>query len=1284
MMTTKRNRYISIVTVLYLLFALAWIVLSDSLLSGFSNIEAVTWLSTVKGVFFVIVTTALFFLAMRAVPQLPAREQEALGNPLLEAFHPQYKIRWPIYVLAIALPLSVLLLRVAMAPSFENRPMLIMFVLPIILSAMLGGLGPGLLSTLIAGLGLSYFVIPPLNSFAIKTSQDVLQLGFLVVNGIAVSLLSEALRQSLSKVQNNRNLLDAIIRGTSDAIFVKDVKGRYVLANESVMKFVGKPLHEVIGHDDYALFPPESAQMIANVDRGVIANGEIQSHDEYIDTFDGKSLVFMVTKGPMLDKAGKVQGLFGIARDITERKEAEAALKESEAAMKVAQRLAAVGSWNWDVRTDVHTWSEEVYMIYGRDTSMPPAIYPEVQQYFTPESWTRLASAVEQAVKKFTSYTCDAEVIRPDGSHRWIIARGEAVQDTEGNLIRLHGSVQDITERKVAAMQLQASEERLQMAIAATSEALWDWDVPSGKVYRSQHYYEMTGYAESEDTQDLEFIKRQIYPDDVALVLQHIKNFRNTHYSDVDFEYRLLTKQGEIKWVHTRGRVVSRDAEGNALRVVGTLADINEKKIIAAELLEREQRLERVMLGSDLGYWDWDLISNTFKVSARWETMLGYEPGEMDVSPEHWPDHVHPDDMKAAHTSLDRHIKGQTASHDMELRLRSKSGEWRWILTRGAIVAWDENGKPLIMSGTHTDITSQKILEMTQREAATVFSSSFEGIMVVNPSGCITKINPAFTRITGYTEKEVYGKSTRILASGRHNASFYAEMWKAVKEDDFWRGEIWNKRKNGEVFPELLSISSVHDAAGEIQHYIGIFTDISELKTHEAELDRMAHYDPLTGAPNRRLLADRLGQAVNRANRTNKSLAVCFLDLDGFKEINDKYGHATGDRLLIGVTENLKHVLRADDTLARLGGDEFAVLLSDISSAEESAMVLDRVLIGVSKPIQIDLKSISISASIGVSLYPDDNVDADTLLRHADHAMYLAKEAGKNRYHLFDPENDRKAQQRRQILERLEIALDQDEFVLYYQPKVDLISGEIVGAEALIRWQHPNRGILSPAEFLPHIYGSKLEKPLGEWVIKAAIQQAYHWQLRGIAIRVSANISAHHLLAPEFCDYLQTALRVHPYFQASNFELEVLETAAIADMEQAVAILNRCRQLGVHFSLDDFGTGYSSLTYLRKLPVDTLKIDQSFVRDMLTDVEDMDIVEGVIRLAGAFDRQVIAEGVETMAHGAKLLELGCRLAQGYGIARPMPADQFIDWSVRWKTEARWRDLRSKPALQVLQ
>ncbi|MFZ6653767.1 EAL domain-containing protein [Undibacterium sp. TJN19] len=1282
-MTTPRNRYILFVTGFYLLFSLAWIFLSDNLLASITDMESITWASKAKGMFFVVMTSALFFFALRAVPLRFGETQPPLGSALLEAFQPQTQARWLLYFFSITLSLAVLFLRQVMAPGFNERPLLIMFMLPIVLSALVGGLGPGLLSTSLSAMGLAYFVFPPLHSLEMKSNQDIFQLGFLIVNGIAVSLMTEALHRSLQKIQVNRNLLDAVVFGTSDAVFAKDLSGRYILANDAAARFVNTSVEQMIGKDDFALFPRDSARLIVESDHVVITSGRTQTRDESLTLLDGSTLVFMVTKGPLFDKNGKIRGLFGISRDITERKQAEALLKESEAAMKVAQRSAAVGSWEWDMRSDVHIWSEEIYLIYGRDPALPAAVYPEVQQYFTVESWNKLALAVEDAINHRIPYTCDAEVVRPDGSHRWIIARGEALADASGTLFKLHGSVQDITERKMVAMQLQASEERLKMAMEATSDGLWDWDLVNDHIYRSPHYFELVGYSPEDDTHDFEFFKRMVHPADLDRVVQNIDHHKRGMTAGIDFEYRHRTSAGELQWMRSKGRVVSRDAEGKALRMVGTISDITQKKLTEAALKDHEQRLERVMQGSDLGYWDWDLPSNVFQVSARWETMLGYEPGEMQVAPEHWAGYIHPEDLKLATVSLDRHLAGETPIHELELRIRAKSGEWRWIRTRGAIVAWDEEGNPLIMSGTHTDVNERKRMELAQREAATVFTSSYEGIMVVNPKGDITKINPAFTRITGYSEEEICGKPTSLLSSGRHSAAYYADMWNTVIKNDYWRGEIWNRRKNGEIYAELLSISSVRDAGGEIQYYIGIFTDISELKAHEAELDRITHYDPLTGAPNRRLLADRLRQAINRANRTGKTLAVCFLDLDGFKEINDQYGHQAGDQLLVGVTANLKHVLRADDTLARLGGDEFSLLLSDITSAEESALILDRILAGLSTPVSLGEHMVSISASIGVSLYPDDNVDADTLLRHADHAMYLAKEAGKNRYHLFDPESDRKAQQRRAILERLALALTQEEFVLYYQPKVDLISGDIIGAEALIRWQHPERGLLSPAEFLPYIYGSKLEKPLGEWVIKAALQQANNWQLRGMSLRISANVSARHLLLPDFYDYLQTTLRAHPNLPANNFELEVLETAAIADMEQAVTILNRCRRLGVHFALDDFGTGYSSLTYLRKLPVDTLKIDQSFVRDMLNDSEDLGIVEGVIRLAAAFDRQVIAEGVETMEHGAKLLELGCRLAQGYGIARPMPAAQFMDWSATWKKEGRWRDLRPKLVLQIL-
>ena len=706
--------------------------------------------------------------------------------------------------------------------------------------------------------------------------------------------------------------------------------------------------------------------------------------------------------------------------------------------------------------------------------------------------------------------------------------------------------------------------------------------------------------------------------------------------------------------------------------VLGT--DITDRVRSETALRESEQRLERVIEGANQGYWDWDLQTDAFKVSTRWEAMLGYAPGEMPTAPNDWPQLVHADDLPGAWASIERHLQGLTPSHEVEVRVKNKLGQWCWILTSGRIVKRASDGTPLMMSGTFTDISERKRYELVQGEAAAVFANSYEAIMVVNADGLITRVNAAFTRITGYSQEEVAGQSPRLLSSGRHDQRFFQEFWNDLNTKGTWRGEIWNRRKNGDVFAVLQSVSMVRDVRGQLLHYVSVFADISQLKAHEAELDRVANYDSLTHLPNRRLLSDRLKQAILRADRSGKSCAICFLDLDGFKAVNDQLGHAVGDQILIGVAQNLTAILRAEDTLARLGGDEFVVLLSEVGTAEECTLILERMLEAARIPVQAGEHVIHISASVGVSLYPSDNADPDILLRHADMAMYLAKQAGKNRYQLFDPEIDRVAQNHREYLSQMQSALQMNEFVLYYQPKVDLVSGDVIGAEALIRWQQPERGLLSPAEFLPHLNGSHLEGPFGEWVIHTAMSQMRSWRQQGLDIKVSVNISANHLQQPDFHDRLAFTLAAHPDVEPVNLELEVLETAALADMDQAVEILERCMELGVRFSMDDFGTGYSSLTYLRKLPVHTLKIDQSFVRDMLVDPDDLGIVRSIIELANVFQRQVVAEGVETLEHGARLRSMGCRLVQGYGIARPMPAAAFPGWCAAWQKAGLWRSI----------
>ncbi len=563
------------------------------------------------------------------------------------------------------------------------------------------------------------------------------------------------------------------------------------------------------------------------------------------------------------------------------------------------------------------------------------------------------------------------------------------------------------------------------------------------------------------------------------------------------------------------------------------------------------------------------------------------------------------------------------------------------------------------------------------RMAASVFGHAAEGIAITDAEERIIDVNPTFCAITGYSRDEVIGQTPRALKSGRQDGEFYAAMWQALQHQGHWRGEIWNRKKSGEVYPELLTISAVPDSEGTITHYVGIFTDISVLKEHQQYLERMVHYDALTQLPNRVLLVDRLQQAMAQARRSGKLLAVCYLDLDGFKPINDRYGHAVGDRLLIKVAERFALDMRGGETVARLGGDEFALLLGSLDTAIECEQALQRLLRTLDAPFDIgDDRQVKISASIGVTLYPVDDDNADVLLRHADQAMYLAKQAGRDRYHLFDPDFDRQARARHEARARIEAALADDEFLLYFQPKVDMRHGRVVGAEALIRWQHPERGLLSPAEFLPSIEDTDLDSRVGDWVLRRALQHMTQWKRQGLDITISVNISSRQLQQSDFPGYIAQLLAEYDQVPAAQLMLEVLETAALNDIATVSDIIERCRGLGVSFALDDFGTGYSSLTYLKQLPANELKIDQSFVREILHNPEDLAIVEGIIGLSQAFQRQVVAEGVETVEHGVMLLHLGCDLAQGYGIARPMPAQQLPQWITAYKPEPLWLEDRA--------
>jgi diguanylate cyclase (GGDEF)-like protein/PAS domain S-box-containing protein len=609
-----------------------------------------------------------------------------------------------------------------------------------------------------------------------------------------------------------------------------------------------------------------------------------------------------------------------------------------------------------------------------------------------------------------------------------------------------------------------------------------------------------------------------------------------------------------------------------------------------------------------------------------------------------------------------------TPQLDFEEQQTTPDGNSIWLRT-SKVPLHDCAGQVMGVLGIYDDITERKHNEESLQLSASVFANTQEGIVITDAEGHIIYANQAFTDITGYSREDILGNNLKMLQSGRHDKEFYNALWTAIKQQGYWRGEIWNRRKNGDIYAEWLTISTVTNAQGDAIRYIGNFSDISLLKQREQQLEHITHYDLLTGLPNRVLLLDRMNLAIAQSKRNQRLMAVCYLDLDGFGVVNDNFSHAMGDKLLIEITERIKNTLREEDTLARMGGDEFIFLLQDLEYVEDCEHTLHRLLSAISVPVILQNQT---TASIGISIFPDDNSPPEILIRHADHAMYKAKQAGKNAFRIYDIALNQQLHTHRIALNRIEQAFENDEFELYFQPKVDMQKGIVFGAEALIRWQHPERGLVMPHEFLPLIEHNDFANRLDEWVINRALQHAEQWHSQGLALKISVNVSARSLQSAGFVTELGNAFTRHPLANRHDFELEILESEVLHDLEKTAEIIKLCQTLGVCFALDDFGTGYSSLSYLRHLPIQTLKIDQSFVRDMLEDDNDLAIVRSVIGLAQSFNRHVIAEGVESVKHGTALLAMGCYKAQGYAIAKPMPAADFAGWLQNWKIPSEWK------------
>lgn len=685
-------------------------------------------------------------------------------------------------------------------------------------------------------------------------------------------------------------------------------------------------------------------------------------------------------------------------------------------------------------------------------------------------------------------------------------------------------------------------------------------------------------------------------------------------------------------------------------KVATELRDRNIQLLHTKESLVEAQRI------AGMGSWTLDLETNELDWSDEIFHIFEIDRKRFTASYESFLATIHPDDRDMVNEAYLNSVKNKS-DYEIQHRLLMPDGRIKFVLERGR-THYNLLGKPLRSAGTVQDVTEKIYAEQRLYQWAAVFENTIEGVIITDENARIIDVNRAFSEITGYSKSEVLGKGPNIRRSQAHNTEFYKAMWESIQETGTWSGEIWNRKKNGELSPEWLTISTLYDDKGNVSNYVGVFTDISVIKRSEEKLEQLATHDPLTGLPNRTLLHDRLEGAIGRAARSGEKIAVMFLDLDRFKIINDTLGHVVGDKLLRQAAMRMKEVLRECDTIGRQGGDEFLAIIEDCVHLAQVEAISNRIRERIAHPFDVDKQTLFIGVSVGISLFPDDGDDAVTLIRNADSAMYQAKRMGRNNIAFYDAALTREARKRMELDIALRTAIDKDEFRLYYQPKIDLKSGSIVGAEALIRWMRDGNQLVRPDDFIPIAEETGLILSIGEWVLEESARQMRAWLDSGYLLQhLAINLSAVQIQRGNIASIMHRVIEKYR-LQPSQFELEITESVLFDHPGQAKKVLTELRDIGLSLAMDDFGTGFSSLINLKQYPIDIIKIDRSFVSDLLVDANDEAITKAVIAMGKSLELKVVAEGVEEKAQADYLKALGCDQAQGYLFSPPVPAAEF--------------------------
>ncbi|MBL8428858.1 MAG: EAL domain-containing protein [Dechloromonas sp.] len=675
-----------------------------------------------------------------------------------------------------------------------------------------------------------------------------------------------------------------------------------------------------------------------------------------------------------------------------------------------------------------------------------------------------------------------------------------------------------------------------------------------------------------------------------------------------------------------------------------------------AENTQLETSLQAALATSGFGIWEHDHERGSNHWSPSLAQIIGLTEGPTTIA--ECIELVHPEDR----SSVIQYLEGPTDQGDEihidELRMRHADGHWVWMEARGRVLRRDAHGKTALALGTMADISRRKMAEAEHRLSSVVFSGISDGVCITDTHGDILLTNQAFSKVTGYSPSEALGKNPRLLRSGAHGPEFYRDMWDAINRHGNWQGEITNRRHDGELLTEWLSISAVRDQSGRLTNYVGIFSDLSERQTAAERIQYLSSYDPLTNLPNRSLFADRLGQALISAHRFNRETAVILLDLDRFRFINDTLGPPVGDAVLIEVARRLSLQVRDGDTIGRRSGNEFGFVMANLSHEQDTVALAQRILDTISVPFEIGEHTIGMSACIGISVAPRNGKDVDTLMKCADAALLRAKKCGQNTFRFYSPEMDADASRRLGLEAALRQALLRNELTVHYQPQISLDSGNLIGMEALLRWNNPEFGAVSPAEFIPIAEDTGLILSIGEWVLRTACLQARLWLDLGLAsLRIAVNLSARQFRQTNLPAVVSQCLG-ETGLPASALELEITESSLIDDIDEAIVQCKALKVLGIKISLDDFGTGYSSLSYISRLPFDKIKIDQSFVRDITENPVNAAIASAAIVMARSLNLTVLAEGVETEAQASFLRSRRCDSMQGYLFSRPLPAAEF--------------------------